>query len=272
MEPTQAEWPDLIRLYLAWAATRGNRPSTARLRDYHLRTFAEQTGLAPLAVTGDDVAAWLDGKDWARGTLRSWRSTLDTFYGWAVRTKRLDVSPVADLPPAREDRGRKREPASDIAVAWGLRSHDPRVVLATKLGGQLAMRPGEIARACREDLFADLIGWSIVVHGKGGRVRNVPVPEPLASELRRLPDGPMLVGIHGRALTAGYVSRIMSAGMPDGQTGHMLRHRRAAKAYQRTGHDIRAVQELLGHASVATTQIYVPVEPEQVRLAVGGEL
>jgi site-specific recombinase XerD len=64
------------------------------------------------------------------------------------------------------------------------------------------------------------------------------------------------------------VSKLISGALPDGVTAHMLRHWFATKTYTASGNDIRAVQELLGHASVATTQIYTMVESDVKRRAV----
>lgn len=54
------------------------------------------------------------------------------------------------------------------------------MLIAILLAGNCGLRRGEIARARREDLQRDLVGWSLVVVGKGGHVRHVPVPDELA--------------------------------------------------------------------------------------------
>jgi site-specific recombinase XerD len=91
----------------------------------------------------------------------------------------------------------------------------------------------------------------------------VPLPDDLAEELLNY-DGYIFSGQIDGHLSAAYVSKLMSREL-DGATGHQLRHRYATRAYQLGGNDIRAVQELLGHASVATTQIYTAVQPESLR-------
>jgi site-specific recombinase XerD len=68
-------------------------------------------------------------------------------------------------------------------------------------------------------------------------------------------------------LTSGYVSKLVSDALPPGWTAHTLRHRFASVAYS-ADRDIRAVQELLGHASVATTQIYTAIPKDALRRAV----
>ncbi|WP_022899139.1 tyrosine-type recombinase/integrase, partial [Humibacter albus] len=67
-------------------------------------------------------------------------------------------------------------------------------------------------------------------------------------------------------LSAAYVSKLISRALPEGVTAHPLRHRFASRAYA-AERDIRAVQELLGHASVATTQIYTAVPDAALRRA-----
>ena len=123
-------------------------------------------------------------------------------------------------------------------------------------------------------------GWidardaSVQVLGKGGKRRDVPVGraalEALAAWLEarpRLaaPDEPaLLVGRRGRRLTASQVrkrlaQRAIQAGLPTHVHPHMLRHSFASHLLQSSG-DLRAVQELLGHANITTTQVYTQLD------------
>jgi len=64
----------------------------------------------------------------------------------------------------------------------------------------------------------------------------------------------------------GWLGKLIARYLPDGWTPHKLRHRFATVAYG-DAHDLRAVQQLLGHASVATTQVYVAVRGDAVTTA-----
>jgi integrase/recombinase XerC len=117
----------------------------------------------------------------------------------------------------------------------------------------------------------------IVVTGKGNKTRMVPVLQQvlrLVADYVALcphalaPAAPLFVGAKGRALSPRIIQLAMARlrgalGLPDTATPHALRHSFATHLLARGG-DLRAIQELLGHASLSTTQIYTAVDTERL--------
>jgi integrase/recombinase XerC len=112
----------------------------------------------------------------------------------------------------------------------------------------------------------------VAIAGKGGKTRVVPVIEPVRRAIEayldlcpyELSGGPLFVGAKGGPLSPRIVQlavqRMRGAlGLPDSATPHALRHSFATHLLGRGG-DLRTIQELLGHASLATTQIYTAVD------------
>jgi integrase/recombinase XerC len=118
---------------------------------------------------------------------------------------------------------------------------------------------------------------TLTVTGKGNKKRMVPLlPQVtgLIAEYLALcpyvvpPDGPLFVGARGGPLSPRIVQLAMASlrgalGLPDTATPHALRHSFATHLLARGG-DLRGIQELLGHASLSTTQIYTAVDAERL--------
>ena len=121
------------------------------------------------------------------------------------------------------------------------------------------------------------LGEMLAITGKGGKQRLVPVlpavREAVADYLAACPypltrDGPLFTGARGGPLNPRQVQRRMEAlrphlGLPETATPHALRHSFATHLLG-AGGDLRAIQELLGHASLSTTQRYTSVETERL--------
>jgi integrase/recombinase XerC len=120
-------------------------------------------------------------------------------------------------------------------------------------------------------------GDVLIVTGKGNKTRMVPVLQNVLTLIQdyvavcphRLPaEGPIFVGARGGPLSPRIIQLTMerlrgALGLPDSATPHALRHSFATHLLSRGG-DLRAIQELLGHASLSTTQIYTGIDSERL--------
>lgn len=253
-----ARWLDHLRAGKA-------SPGTIKLREYQLRRFASaHPSLGPLDVTLEHLAAWVGNADWSPSTVRSMRSALRSFFGWMQLTDRRADDPTRHLPRVRVTPGKPR-PAGELTVRRAQQHTNRRVRLMVKLASIEGLRAVEISRVHTDDVIEDLVGYSLRVHGKGNKIRVIPLDDRLASELTDRTRGYVFPGQIEGHLSAAYVSKLLSRALPDGVTGHMLRHRAAGRFYEGSGWDLRATQELLGHASVVTTQVYTPARADQMR-------
>lgn len=143
----------------------------------------------------------------------------------------------------------------------------PRERLMLRLAAECGLRRAEIAGIHSRDLVDDLLGWSLVVHGKGDRDRVVPLPVAIALELRAQPEGWVFPGDDDGHLSPRWVGRVTARLLPEGWTLHTLRHRFATRAYA-VDRDLLTVQTLLGHASPVTTRRYVALPDDALRRTV----
>jgi len=191
--------------------------------------------------------------------------------------------PIAAADDGRMTRRRRLptffRPAEAETLLAALRSEQHRLIILTGLF--LGLRVSEITHLDVADVDCDR-GTVLVRHGKGDRDRQVPMPHRLWEGLRAW-IGERKAGYlfpsprGGGRLSSRSVQRLIkrAAGragiagvdVPRKITPHKLRHTYATRLLD-TGANIREVQELLGHASVATTEIYCHVSGDRLRGAV----
>ncbi len=139
------------------------------------------------------------------------------------------------------------------------------------------LRISEALGLKRRDVPLPGAGDVLIVTGKGNKTRMVPVLQNVLTLIqdyvavcphRLLAEGPIFVGARGGPLSPRIIQLTMerlrgALGLPDSATPHALRHSFATHLLSRGG-DLRAIQELLGHASLSTTQIYTGIDSERL--------
>jgi integrase len=238
----------------------GRASGTVRLHRHYLSLLAREHAV-PQAVTSADLHQALARTDWSPETRKSARSVYRRFFAWLKSTGAIGRNPAARLEPVRVPPGAPR-PAPEGVLAEALMRADDRERLMVMLAAYAGLRCAEIARVRGEDLDADLLR----VTGKGGKTRLVPIVHAdLLSRLSEVRGHAFPGGTEGH-LSPGHVSKLLSRVLPDGWTGHTLRHRMATKAYAGT-RDLLAVGAILGHSRPETTQRYVRMPDDALREA-----
>lgn len=266
--PVPTAWEHPLRLYARHLRALGRSEMTVHLRVRHLAAFARYLdGGAPFAATFYDLVEYLAGMEVAAETRRSVRATLRSFYGWALEDGHVETDPARRLPIPRRSPSQPH-PASDAAIRIALAAASPRERLMLRLAAEAGLRRAEVAQVHTRDLIEDAGGWSLIVKGKGARVRVVPLPHGLAALLRGLPEGWVFPSIQSSGhLTPAAVGKQVAALLPEGVSMHALRHRFATRAYE-VDRDVFTVQQLLGHSSPETTRRYVAIDSDHLRSTV----
>lgn len=267
-KPVPRGWHKPIEDWAAAMAAAGLSSETIATRTDHMRRIARAMHTPPGNVTPDQLIKWAAAQKWARDTRRSIYASARGFWTWATKTGISATSPALDLPKVRASEPAPRpipQPIADQAIRISSR----RTALILRCAIDVAMRRTEICKIHITDLEPDGQGWSMVVHGKGGRQRVVPLPDDLALDLRAAclaGGGWAFPGRIDGHLSPRRVGELATEVLPGVWTLHTLRHACATRVHDKTG-DLLVVRELLGHVSVATTQRYVQTSKDRLRSA-----
>ena len=265
-----------LRQFLTHLAARAGPPTIARLialKPRDLRAFMAARRADD--ISGRSLMRALAGlRSFARHLEREGHGSVAAL--GAVRQPKVErrlprplpvqAAVAMTLPETRADES--REPwvlARDAAVIALLYGSGLRISEALGLSARDAPVPGIDA---------------VRVTGKGGKIRDVPVLPAVAQAVADYlalcphpldPEGPLFVGVKGGPLSPRIVQYAVASlrsalGLPASATPHALRHSFATHLLARQG-ELRAIQELLGHASLSTTQLYTKVDAARLMSA-----
>ncbi|HYY45365.1 MAG TPA: tyrosine recombinase, partial [Actinomycetota bacterium] len=256
-----------------------------------LKQFAEWARRAHVTEVGDvdrrllrRFVAWLTERGYARRSIARKVSALRSMLRWTVTRGVLELSPAEDLPVPKLERTLprvlRREEAAELLERPS--EEDPtgvrdRAILELLYGS--GVRVGELCALDVDDV--DLSGGWVRVLGKGRKERRVPLSSPavgaisaylhdargkLSPRTGEARDRHALFRNHrGGRLGARSVRAVLTKYAGEARVGpHSLRHSFATHLLD-GGADLRSVQELLGHESLGTTQLYTHVSSERLR-------
>ena len=272
--------PALIDAFETHLATRPRHTRDAYLRDVRkLADAARDTPLTKLsrAQLGRHLANFhakgLSGRSLAR-MLSAWRA----FYDFAIEHDRgLGDNPCAGLKAPRSPKRLPSALTPDEAVRLvALEGDEDRWTVRDRALLELAYSSGlRLSELASLDVRGvDLAQGEVRVMGKGSKERIVPVGAAARDAIERwlaqraslvdASEDAMFVGVGGRRLSGRTIERRLAAwairqGLDRHVHPHMLRHSFASHVLQSSG-DLRAVQEMLGHASIASTQVYTHLD------------
>jgi integrase/recombinase XerD len=253
--------------------------------------FLAQRGVDPLQASAQDAAAFISelaagegGRPPAPATLQRKVASLRSFYRYLRREEALMSDPTAELRPPRP-KGRlpgvlSRDEVNRLLAAPGGSSAGDlrdRALLETMYA--CGLRASEAIELTLADL--DMEGGVLRARGKGSKERIVPIGTAALRALREYFERgrPRMVGLsdeqrvfvnqRGEGLTRQGLYKIVqrharSAGLERRMSPHTLRHTFATHLLA-GGCDLRSLQEMLGHADIATTQIYTHLSTERLR-------
>ena len=284
-DPLVAAWLD--------ALAHQRRLSGATLENYAraLGRLKELAGAAPLAELDTHRLRRHAAQLRSRGlsprtialTLSAWRG----LYRWLARHRGLARNPMAGLRAPKAPKSLPKALSPEAAARLLEVSNDPAVhaspgALLSELRDQAmfellyssGLRLAELVSLNAGDGALDLRAGEVTVTGKGRKTRTVPVGSrargalaawlAARAQLARADERALFVGARGRRIAPGVVqARLRLHGRKQGLDAvvhpHVLRHSFASHVLQ-SSQDLRAVQEMLGHASISTTQVYTHLD------------
>ncbi|ABN06958.1 phage integrase family protein [Methanocorpusculum labreanum Z] len=217
---------------------------------------------------GDFFTLLRNERQLSPASLRQYDSALSSFYGYLINQDITEANPMTKVDrPKIKDRELKYLKHNEV-VAFINSIENPRNALLIRTIYATGMRISEICGLLAEHI--DFEEETIRVRGKGGKIRIVFCDSDTLNKIREhlngKKSGPVFEGRNGNAISPRTVQHIFNIYAPPGITPHKIRHSYASELYKRS-HNLRVVQENLGHNSIQTTEIYIHTDIDERRKA-----
>jgi site-specific recombinase XerD len=292
IEPLEPTWARALERFDAAQRTNGIAERTRRA--YHsdleqLARWAHANGLSPLELGHRDLrrfAGVLSERGMSKSTVGRKIASFRSFYRHQVERGEMEANPADLVASPRRDSYLPRvlKPAEVAGLLEGVPGGGPlelRDRALLELAYSAGLRAEELVNLDAGSVDAD--SEEVRVEGKGGRTRVIPAGEPAWRALRDYlargrpqlaaeavePAPALFLSKSGRRLSTSDVRRRLAlwtrrAALQAGVSPHTLRHSFATHLLE-GGADLRSIQELLGHASISTTQTYTRVESSRLK-------
>lgn len=235
--------------------------------------LGSRTGADPITCTWETLATFLGNPRLGRSSRSTYRTNLRQWYSWLMLMGYRADNPVDMLPRIKPPRGVPRPISTDQltqALSSGRFYRKTRTMIL--LAAYEGLRAHEIALMRGEYVRGDRLR----VIGKGAVDVDLPLHEILAAEAERYPQ----IGLwfpstvdRSQPMTAKAVSSTVSKALRRAgvdATCHQIRHWFGTESLRSSGGNLRVTQELMRHASPASTAIYTKVDDDQMTAAVAG--
>lgn len=261
------ELADVLHRYVTWLRSWDASPATIRSREIIARSRLAAWGLE--GFTPENIATYLARPElktkWSRST---YHGHLTCFCAWLFAAELIDADPMPNVRKPKRPRSTPR-PLTDSEVELVLAETAGRVRDWLLLGLHAGLRASEIAKLRGQDFTSD----GIRVQGKGDVTVTLPCHPDLWAMAQRYPrtgywfPGPEDGHMRGVTISMTVGRKFRPLGI-EGSV-HRMRHTYGTRLL-RSGVNIRIVQKLMRHASLATTATYTAVDEDELRAAIYG--
>ncbi len=261
-----------LRDYQEWELAAGHADNT-RTDRFELLMRAEHDIGELTRATESKITKWLANGSWSTSTRATYWGHLHSYLVWALKTGLIEKDPMINLPRPKVPK-RAPRPAPVEAYDRIMGAAEVRWKIAVTLARYAGLRASEIARAQREDMDDQ----QIRVKGKGGRVDILPMHGKVWELVQDLPAGHLVLSATGKPYRPAGISHAFGTyaralGLPRPLGLHMFRHLYGTRLLMGrdiggAGANLRVTQELMRHASPATTAVYTQVTDVERRSAI----
>lgn len=261
---------NVLSMWRLWQESEALSERTISERAYVIQHLISYTGTRPLELTPTDIVRFTARQDISAASRGTYHASIRAYCAWLVRAELRDDDPSLKTRRPKRPKGQPRPVQNSQLAALLGQVNRRRTRMYILLAALAGLRVHEIAKFRGDDI--DLENGIITVNGKGGKTAVIPAHPDIIEAAHQFPKfGPWFpaytrVGHIQPAAVSYAIMRTMRRAGINGKA-HQLRHWYATTLLH-DGVDVRIVQTLMRHESLATTAIYTLVDLDQQRAGI----